>query len=266
MQRFHYINISSPAQQANQENIKLPADPPIQADQPKNDENSFEVIKAKAEAGDAEAQFQLGKLYYQSGNTANKVESVKWFRKSAEQGFADAENKLGDLYEFGEGVWPDVIATANKTEAEKWYRLAAAHGNKAAQIMVAKFYIEQNPTVVDSTPNANNSTQTTSSIEQKPPVDDSTSTGNLPATFRPPQSAISVSASVSSSDANSKAYGIGKTPGSDSITPSQANDLQRAASSTGMSEAEMEKLRVQIENYIKSGQCDADVDKIYGHH
>ena len=55
-------------------------------------EESIESLKKKAQAGDAEAQFNLG-VAYDDGYSVpeNDVEAVKWYRKAAEQGHAIAQ-------------------------------------------------------------------------------------------------------------------------------------------------------------------------------
>jgi len=65
----------------------------------------FEVVKAKAEKGNKDAQTLLG-LYYDEGQGVleDDKEAVKWYRKAAEQGNTMAQNKLGLMYDYGEGV------------------------------------------------------------------------------------------------------------------------------------------------------------------
>ena len=82
------------------------------------DEKRFEAIKAKAEKGDAGAQYKLGRAYY-LGN--DYTEAAKWYRRAADQGNADAQYGLGHWYFIGVGVPRDYI------EAYKWCDLAAAH-------------------------------------------------------------------------------------------------------------------------------------------
>jgi TPR repeat protein len=67
--------------------------------------NTFQEIKAKAERGNARAQYNLG-LCYKNGEGVEKdyVEAVKWFRKAAEQGHAGSQFMLGARYYYGEGV------------------------------------------------------------------------------------------------------------------------------------------------------------------
>ena len=55
--------------------------------------------KAKAKKGDAEAQFNLGKMYANGqGVPQDYREAVKWFRLAADQGMAGAQNALGGMY------------------------------------------------------------------------------------------------------------------------------------------------------------------------
>src|SRR5262249_26629831 len=79
-----------------------------------------EEIKAKAEAGDAASQYELG-TRYQNGDGVEKnyAEAVKWFRKAAEKNYAPAQRDLGESYYYGLGVERDYA------EAVKWYRKAA---------------------------------------------------------------------------------------------------------------------------------------------
>ena len=71
----------------------------LAAQQTKADQKPIEEVKAKAEAGDAESEVELG-LRYEKGEGVAKdeVEAVKWFRKAAEQNFAEAQFDLGVCY------------------------------------------------------------------------------------------------------------------------------------------------------------------------
>ena len=74
------------------------------------------AYKAKADAGDAEAQRQYAMaLAIGRGVAQDKSEAVKWFRKSAEQGNVIALCNLGWCFEHGQGV------TKNMVEADQWY-------------------------------------------------------------------------------------------------------------------------------------------------
>src|ERR1700730_13146340 len=55
-----------------------------------------EAAKARAEQGDANAQFTLGKMYANGqGMGRDYAEAVRWLRKSAGQGDAEAQYGLG---------------------------------------------------------------------------------------------------------------------------------------------------------------------------
>ena len=88
----------------------------------------FLEYKAKAEQGDAEAQFNLG-FCYDDGRGVRKDygEAVKWYRKAAEQNFVPAQFNLGYCYANGQGVRKD------KAEAVEWYRKAAEQNYTPAQ-------------------------------------------------------------------------------------------------------------------------------------
>ncbi len=74
-----------------------------------------------ANQGDADAQNNLGALYYHGkGVPEDDAKAVKWFRKAAEQGDADAQNNLGLMYGKGRGVPQDYV------QAHMWYNLAAS--------------------------------------------------------------------------------------------------------------------------------------------
>jgi TPR repeat protein len=81
-----------------------------------------ELVK-RAEAGDADAQFNLGEAYAKGeGAHVDIVELMKWYRLAADQNHAKAQYMLGVLYAYGLGVPED------QAEAAKWYRLAAEQG------------------------------------------------------------------------------------------------------------------------------------------
>jgi TPR repeat protein len=64
----------------------------LAAQQTKADQKPIEEVKAKAEAGDAESQVELGLRYDKGeGVVKDQVEAVKWFRKAAEQNYAKAQ-------------------------------------------------------------------------------------------------------------------------------------------------------------------------------
>jgi len=100
-------------------------------------ENSrIAALRAKAEQGDADAQFELGDAYFQGANgvAKNPSESIKWLRKAADQGNARAQGRLGYAYKLGFGV------PKNNAEAVKWWRKAAEQGLDTAQFGLATAY------------------------------------------------------------------------------------------------------------------------------
>lgn len=71
----------------------------------------------RAEQGDAYAQYDLGRRYFDGiGVEMNRTEAFKWYLKAAKQGHRFAMYKVGDCYYFGYGVDRDPV------EAAKWYK------------------------------------------------------------------------------------------------------------------------------------------------
>ena len=83
----------------------------------------------QANAGNASAQFELGKRYY-----SEKIYpgAVKCFRQAAEQGHAEAQYNLGVCYANGCGMPKDL------QQAIYWYTKAAEQGNEDAQKALMK--------------------------------------------------------------------------------------------------------------------------------
>ena len=76
----------------------------LAAQQTKADQKPIEEVKAKAEAGDAASEVELG-LRYDKGEGVLKdhAEAAKWYRKAADQNFAAAQYNLGVCYDRGGG-------------------------------------------------------------------------------------------------------------------------------------------------------------------
>ena len=73
----------------------------------------FGEYKAKAEKGDADAEYQLGLMYWGGiGVATNYPTAVKWCRKAADQGVSDSQEMLGHAYEIGLGVPKDYVEAA----------------------------------------------------------------------------------------------------------------------------------------------------------
>jgi TPR repeat protein len=92
-------------------------------------------LRARAEQGDAEAQFTLGRMYGKGdGIPQDGVQAVAWFRKAADQGHAKAQNGLGVMYASGQGVPQDWV------QAVMWFRKAADQGEPMAQCNLGAMY------------------------------------------------------------------------------------------------------------------------------
>ncbi len=95
----------------------------------------FGALKKSAEQGDAEAQFNLGAMFYfGDGAPKNDVAAFNWFMEAAEQGHAMAQHHLGAMYDIGMGVPEDDVA------AVAWYSKAAEQGLAGAQFSLGEMY------------------------------------------------------------------------------------------------------------------------------
>jgi TPR repeat protein len=95
------------------------------------------ACRLRAEQGDANAQYDLARLYYQGkGVPQDYAEAARWYRKAADQGNAKAQYGVGFMYDSGKGVPQDY------SEAVGWYRKAADQGNAKAQYGLALMYHE----------------------------------------------------------------------------------------------------------------------------
>ena len=91
--------------------------------------NPLPALRARAEAGDAKAQNELGEAFYAGklGVAKNAVEAAKWFRQAAGRNLPAAQSNLALCYERGDGV------AKYEVEAYKWNLLAAAQGDTKAR-------------------------------------------------------------------------------------------------------------------------------------
>jgi TPR repeat protein len=95
------------------------------------------LCRARAEQGDANAERELGSMYYWGkGVPRDYAEAVRWYRKSAEQGDVRAQYDLSGMYYRGEGVPHDY------SEAVFWCRKSAEQGNGRAQYGLGFAYYE----------------------------------------------------------------------------------------------------------------------------
>ena len=86
------------------------------------------LIRKAADQGYARAQTGLGLLYEKGfGVPQDYSEAVRWLRRAADQGYSVAQNELGVMYAKGHGV------PRNLGEASKWCQLAAVQGSEIAK-------------------------------------------------------------------------------------------------------------------------------------
>ncbi|MFN7097172.1 MAG: SH3 domain-containing protein, partial [Gammaproteobacteria bacterium] len=97
-----------------------------------------EVIKQRADAGDAEAQFVKARILANGQANVKKdpKQAVIWYRKAADKGLAAAQNDLGVMYLEGNGVDKDYIQAkdcllkaANQDYAEAQYNIGYMYEN-----------------------------------------------------------------------------------------------------------------------------------------
>jgi TPR repeat protein len=80
---------------------------------------AMEAWKSLAEGGQAEAQYNVGLLYYHGhGVDQDREATVLWYRKAAEQGYRRAQYELAAMLDEAEGVEEDLI------EAYAWFKIA----------------------------------------------------------------------------------------------------------------------------------------------
>ncbi len=82
-------------------------------------QTALKVWMEAAQAGDAEAQTNVGEIFEKGlGTSPNYTAAALWYEKAAQQGNTRAQFNLGTLYETGRGV------PMNKLQALNWYRAA----------------------------------------------------------------------------------------------------------------------------------------------
>ena len=133
------------------------------------------ALRAQAEQGNAEAQYQMARFYERQ----NEVEkAVPWYEKAVAQNHAKAQNNLGALYMWGKGVAKDTekgcklieashaqmgsitgtlnVAACNDQrehpdfrKAFENYKIAAEQGDAAAQRLLGQMYASGDGTKQD---------------------------------------------------------------------------------------------------------------------
>ena len=90
-------------------------------------EQQIDALRARAEAGEAEAQYEMGwRQAIGMGLALDDAAAVRWLRSAAGQGHSLAQNNLGARYLSGDGV------ARNLVEAWLWFSRAAEQGDRKA--------------------------------------------------------------------------------------------------------------------------------------
>ncbi|AIR89286.1 tetratricopeptide repeat protein [Pseudomonas cremoricolorata] len=93
--------------------------------QPQDLDKALKACESTADAGDAEAQFELGE-YYHTQSPPQLDKALAWFQKASLQGHAEAQYRLGGMFFKGEGV------KANNVQAYILLKMAAVNGAEDA--------------------------------------------------------------------------------------------------------------------------------------
>lgn len=98
------------------------------------------AVRAAAEAGDAIAQYRLGRAYQRDDAGVRRQsdadqKSILWLSKAAVQGLAAAEYQLGVAYYYGRGTEKDI------SRAVYWWHEAAVQGDESSKAELAIAYL-----------------------------------------------------------------------------------------------------------------------------
>lgn len=104
-------------------------------------DDSLQVLKQEAEAGNPRAQDRLAHLYMRGLGVPNELKkAVFWYQKAATNGNLDAQRNLGWLFWRGKGVSKDPL------RAKKWLVKAALSGDaKAMNLLGVLFLSDKDP-------------------------------------------------------------------------------------------------------------------------
>ena len=108
-------------------------------------EQNFSACQIAAKNGEADAQKELGSLYFTGeGVQQDFAQALHWYTQAAEQGHAVATYNVGVLHDKGLGLKKDY------KEAGKWYRKSADLGYSTAQYNLGIMYeygqtVEEDP-------------------------------------------------------------------------------------------------------------------------
>jgi hypothetical protein len=90
------------------------------------------VLKPHAEAGDAEAQYNIGWMYLNGyGLAMNDSLALEWWQRASEQGYTDASFSIAMLYSLGEGQ-----VEKDMDKAIEYYLMAVEDGHEDANMII----------------------------------------------------------------------------------------------------------------------------------
>ena len=99
-------------------------------------ETTYEILKIRADDGDAVAQFKLAIKFEEGINIDQNYEKAfKWYKLAAKAGITDACFKVGYFYDQGIGG-----VTIDYNQAIRWYSLAFENGHKYASYNLGSIY------------------------------------------------------------------------------------------------------------------------------
>lgn len=107
-------------------------DDAVEAMRAGNFAEAYCVLKPYAEAGDPEAQYNIGWMYLNGyGLAMNDSRALEWWKKASDQGYTDASFSIAMLYSLGEGK---VEKDINK--AIDYYLMAVEDGHDDALMII----------------------------------------------------------------------------------------------------------------------------------
>jgi uncharacterized protein len=98
--------------------------------------NAVRLLMPLAQAGNAQAQLELGDLYYHGhGVKESDEEALRWYERAARQGLTQAQFQAGNMYAYGLGTAANDLEIDRK--AALYYFEAARQGHREAQYGLA---------------------------------------------------------------------------------------------------------------------------------
>ena len=90
------------------------------------------VLKPYAEAGDPEAQYNIGWMYLNGyGLAMNDSRALEWWKRASDQGYTDASFSIAMLYSLGEGK-----VEKDMDKAIDYYLMAVEDGHEDAHMII----------------------------------------------------------------------------------------------------------------------------------